>query len=61
MKLFSKKEKIILRSEQQKEAFIEKLENAHIDYVVREDDGGVSSGHTSYIVRVNAADMKKIV
>lgn len=61
MKLFSKKEKIILGSEQQKEAFIEKLENAHIDYVVREDDGNVSSGHTSYIIRINAADMKKIV
>lgn len=61
MKLFSKKEKFILGSEQQKEEFIQKLENAHIDYVIREDNGGVSNGHTSYMISIDAADKKKIV
>ncbi len=61
MKLFSKKEKIILRSEQHKDDFIEKLENAHIDYDIREDKVSVSNNHPTYIVRIEAADMKKVV
>lgn len=61
MKLFSKKETIILRSEQQKEEFIEKLEGANIDYDIREDKDSASTGHITYIVRIDAADMKKIV
>lgn len=61
MKLFSKKEKIILRSEQQKDDFIEKLENAHIDYDIREDKSSVSNNQLTYIVRIEAADMKKLV
>ncbi|MCR5733497.1 MAG: hypothetical protein K6G22_02720 [Lachnospiraceae bacterium] len=61
MKLFSKKEKIVLRSEHQKDNFIEKLENAHIDYDIREDKDSVYSNHTTYIIRIEAADMKKVV
>lgn len=61
MKLFSKKEKIIVRSEQQKEDLIAKLESAHIDYDIREDKDSFSNGHSTYIVRINAADMSKIV
>lgn len=61
MKLFSKKEKIILRSEQQKDDFIEKLENAHIKYDIRESADSASNNHPTYIVRVEASDMKKVI
>jgi hypothetical protein len=61
MKLFSKKEKIILRSEEQKEIFINKLENAHIDYDIREDRDSVFSNHPTYIIRIEAADMAKVI
>ena len=36
MTLFTKKEKIFLNSEQQRDDFIEKLDKAHVDYNVRE-------------------------
>lgn len=61
MKLFSKKEKIILRSEQHKDDFIEMLENAHIDFDIHEDKDSVSNNHPTYIVRIETADMKKVV
>lgn len=61
MNLFGKKEKIILNSEQQKEDYIQKLENAHVKYDIKTDKDSVSSGHTTYIVSINAADLKKIV
>ena len=61
MKLFSRKEKIVLRSEQQKDEFIEKLENAHIDYDIRETKDSFSDDHVTYIVKIEAADLKKVV
>jgi len=61
MKLFSKKENIILNSEQQKEDFIEKLENAHVHYVIREKKDEVYSGRRSYVLKVDAEDLKKVV
>ncbi len=60
MKLFTKKEKIVLRSEQQKDVLIEKLENAHIEYDIREDKESVFDNHTTYIIRIPAADYKKV-
>ena len=61
MRLFAKKEKIILTSEQQKEEFVEKLENAHVYYNIREDDDAVSNkNHRIYIVRMYADDVSKV-
>jgi hypothetical protein len=57
MKFFSKKEKIILRSEQQKDDFIEKLDRVHVDYDIRKEKDSTST----YIIRIEAADMKKVV
>ena len=36
MSLFGKKGKVVLTSEEQRDAFIEKLQNAHVDYRVFE-------------------------
>ncbi len=61
MSIFTKKEKIVLFSEAQKDQLIEKLESAHIEYDVRESQDSVFSTHTSYIVSVPAGDLKKVV
>ena len=60
MSLFTKKETIVLKNEQQKDAYIEKLENAHIDYDVFEDRETLYSRDVSYIIRIKAADLKKV-
>ena len=61
MRLFAKKEKIILTSEQQREDFVEKLENAHVYYDIREDKDSVSnSNHPIYILRMYADDVSKV-
>ncbi len=61
MKLFSKKAKFMLNSEQQKDDFIEKLESAHIEYDIRKDKDSAINNHPTYIVRIDAADMQKVV
>jgi hypothetical protein len=61
MSLFGKKEKVILRSEEQKDAFIEKLDSANIKYDIREDKENSTPGHIAYMVRVDAKDMQKVV
>ena len=61
MKLFRKKEKIILRSEQMKDEFIDKPENAQLDYDIRTDRDESFDGHPTYIIRVYATDLAKVV
>ncbi len=61
MTLFSKKEKIILNSELQRDDFIEKLDKAHVDYDVREDKASLFSGKIAYIFCIKTADLKKVV
>ena len=61
MNIFTKKEKIVLRSEQQKDDFIERLEKAHVDYDIHEDKENSFGNDIAYIVRIPAADMKKVV
>ncbi len=61
MSLFTKKEKIVLTSEEQKDAFIDKMERAHIKYDIREEKSSFSNGHTSFIARVNADDLKRVI
>ena len=60
MSLFTKKETIILKTEQQKDAYIERLEKAHVAYNIHEDRDNIYSRDVSYIIRINAADMKKV-
>ena len=60
MSLFSKKEKIVMMSEQQKDAYIEKLENAGVAYDVREDREDIYGRNVTYIIRVKSSDLKKV-
>ncbi len=60
MRLFAKKEKIFITSEQQREEYVEKLENAHVYYDIREDKDAVSSGHPMYILRMYSEDLSKV-
>ena len=60
MSLFNRKETIVLKSEQQKDAYIELLEKAHVDYDVFEDRDTIFSRDVSYIVRVKTSDLKKV-
>ncbi len=60
MSLFSRKETIVLKKEQQKDALIERLENAHVEYDVREDRETIYSKDVTYFIRVRAADLKKV-
>ena len=59
MSLFNKKETIVLKSKQQKDAYIERLEKAHIEYDVFEDRDTIYSRDVSYI-RIKASDLKKV-
>ena len=56
MKLFRKKTNVFLRSEQQKEEFVEKLENAHIRYALRVDEDNAPG----YVIRMFADDLKRL-
>jgi len=61
MKLFRKKTKIVLRSLQQKESMVEKLENAHIAYDLREDRDDMYGEHPTFVIRVYADDYAKVI
>ncbi len=60
MSFLTKKEKITLFSEQQKDQFIEKLDQAHVDYDIRESTKSIFSDKAQYIVSVKASDLKKV-
>ena len=60
MNLFTKKETVVLKTEQQKDAFIEKLEKAHVDYDVSEDRVSVFSDKMNFYIRLKADDLKKV-
>jgi hypothetical protein len=59
--LFSKKKKIMLFTEQQKDEFIEKLEKANVDFDIKEDKDDVPSHKSAYIISVREKDLKKVV
>ncbi|MCR5235713.1 MAG: hypothetical protein K6E34_00750 [Lachnospiraceae bacterium] len=61
MRLFSRKENIIAKTEQQRDALIEKLEKAHIEYKIKENKKMISSQTNDYIIQIYAEDMKKVV
>ena len=58
--MFSKKETVVLKNEQQKDAYIERLEKAHVEYDVFEDQDNIYSRGVSYIIRIKASDLKKV-
>ena len=60
MSLFSKKETIVLKTMQQRDAFIERLEKAHVDYDIKEDRDSIYSQDLTFYIRVKAEDMKKV-
>ncbi len=60
MRLFNRKETIVLKTMQQRDAFIERLEKAHVEYDVKEDKDNVYSRDKTYYILVNAADLKKV-
>ena len=60
MSIFGKKEKFVLNSEEQKENMIEKMENAGIEYKIRENKDDSMNGRRSYIVTIEAKDKAKI-
>ena len=60
MNLFTKKETVVLKTEQQKDAFIEKLEKAHVDYDVSEDRVSVFSDKMNFYIRLKADDLKRV-
>lgn len=56
----SNKEMIVLKTMQQRDTFIDRLEKAHVDYDVSESRDNVYSQDVTYIIRVNAEDLKKV-
>lgn len=60
MSLFNRKETIILKTEKQRDAMIDRLDKAHVDYDVAEQRDDIYSRDTRYIIRVKAADLKKV-
>ncbi len=60
MKLFTKKETIIKKTEQQRDAFIEKLENAHVVYEIIENKDDYYTRDLGYMFCIDAKDLKKV-
>ena len=60
MKLFNKKETLIFKTVQQRDAYIERLDAAHVDYEVLENRDNIYSLDVDYILRVAASDLKKV-
>ena len=60
MRLFGKKEKILL-SEYQKDKLVEKLEDANIKYTLNIHDNDRFKKETLYEIRLYAEDLKKVV
>ena len=60
MKLFHKTTQVVLRSEEQRDEYIEKLQKAHVDYRVFEGQNTVHTRDKRFIVHINAEDLKKV-
>ncbi len=60
MKLFNKKETLIFKTVQQRDAYIERLDAAHVEYEVLENRDNIYSRDVDYIIRVAASDLKKV-
>lgn len=51
---------IVLKTTQQRDEFIERLDKAHVEYDVSEKRDDVYSRDIFYIIHVNAEDYKKV-
>ena len=60
MHLFTRKEKIVFKTEKQRDVYIEKLNAAHIDYEVHTVGENIYSMDKDYVVWVAASDLKKV-
>ena len=60
MSLFNRKETLVFKTEQQRDAYIERLDAAHIEYEVLDKRDNVYSRDVDYIIRVAASDLKKV-
>ena len=61
MSLFEKKKTIVLFSEAQKDEYIEKLDQAHVSYDVREKKDDSFDNKITYIIKLKASDLKKVI
>ncbi|MBR6165225.1 MAG: hypothetical protein IKQ45_04795 [Clostridia bacterium] len=60
MSLFNRKETLILKTGQQRDACIERLDAARVEYEVVENKENIYSRDVDHIIRVSAADLKKV-
>ena len=60
MKLHNKKGVIILKSIEHRDAYLDMLDRAHVEYDVDEFYDNLVSQDVSYIIRVRNADLKKV-
>lgn len=60
MRLFTRKETLVFKTEQQRDAYIERLDAAHVEYDVATIGENVYSRDKEYIIRVAASDLKKV-
>lgn len=60
MGLFNRKETLVFKTEQQRDAYIERLDAAHVEYEVLENRDNIYSQDVDYIIRVAASDLKKV-
>ncbi len=60
MSLFARKETLVFKTEQQRDAYIEKLDAAHVKFEVKTIGDKVYSRDVVYTLRVSASDLKKV-
>ena len=60
LNLFNRKSTIILNSAQQKDDYIEKLDQANIPYKISEKKDSFSGDKIVYVIKLNAKDLKNV-
>ncbi len=60
MKLRSRKDVVILKTIEHRDAYIDRLDMAHVEYDVDEHWDNLLSQDISYIIRIKKADLKKV-
>ncbi len=60
MSLFHRKETLVFKTEKQRDAYIEKLDAAHIKFQVQTIGDNIYSQDVDYVIRLAASDLKKV-
>lgn len=60
MSLFTRKKTLVFKTEQQRDAYIEKLDAAHVEFEVLTVGENIYSKDLDYVIRVSASDLKKV-